>query len=242
MAGFIQSGRFASGGGGFNPLTLVSWHSAYWAEDPDWTNPGDGNAVTDWTDGSGNGRDLTQGTGTKRPLYRASVAALNGQPALEFDGTDDFLQTASSFTVTSGTLTKVIIYQLRSHAGGNRHVWSAMDNFTNRADVFRTGAGHYIYGSAAAGGSAIFIGGGTSTFNGVLEIDTFGSSGKVEINGSSVATGSGAAALTTHCIGGYLGAEVSASTVAFAGMYLGTLTNDEKDALLAWSQDHYGTP
>lgn len=225
--------------GGFDPLS-IAWHSAYWAEDPGWTNPGDGNAVTTWDDATANGRDVTQATGTKRPLYRASVAALNGQPALEFDGTDDFLQTVSAFTVTSGTLTKVIIYQLRSHPGGNRFIWAAMDGGSNRCDVYKTGS-HNVYGSAAAGGSINF-GGGTRDFNAHLEIDTFGASGKIEIDGTSVATGSGTAALTTHCLGAYFGGENGAITLAFAGMLVGTLATDEKADLLAWAQDHYGTP
>lgn len=225
--------------GGFDPLS-IAWHSAYWAEDPGWTNPGDGSGVTTWDDATTNGRDLTQATGTKRPLYRASVAALGGRPALEFDGTDDFLQTASAFTVTSGTLTKVIVYQLRSHPGGNRHIWSAMDSGTNRADVYKTG-GHNVYGSAAAGGSINF-GGGTRDFGAHLEIDTFGTSGKIEIDGVSVATGSGTAALATHCLGGYIGIENAAVSIAFAGLYVGSLTSTEKTNLLAWAQSHYGTP
>ena len=227
--------------GGFDPLS-IAWHSAYWAEDPGWTNPGDGNAVTTWDDATANGRDVTQATGTKRPLYRASVAALNGQPALEFDGTDDFLQTVSAFTVTSGTLTKVIIYQYRSHPGGNRHAWSAMDSGSNRADMFRTSGAWAIYGSAAAGGGAIYITGVTPNNNAHLEVATFGASASILIDGSSITTGSGASALTTHCFGGYLGNENGAVTIAFAGMLVGTLTTGEKADLLAWAQDHYGTP
>jgi hypothetical protein len=141
----------------------------------------------------------------------------------------------------NGTLTKVIIYQLRSHPGGNRHIWSAMDSGTNRADVYKTG-GHNVYGSAAAGGSINF-GGGTRDFNAHLEIATFGTSGNIEIDGTSVATGSGTAALATHCLGASTGSGTrnGAVTIAFAGFYVGTLTPTEKADLLAWAQSHYGT-
>jgi len=42
---------------------------------------------------SGNGRDLVQATGSERPLYMSDQ--LNGKPSIQFDGSDDFLATAS---------------------------------------------------------------------------------------------------------------------------------------------------
>lgn len=78
----------------FDPLTALSWHAVFWADDPAWTPPADGGAVSSWRDGSGNGRNATQGTGTNQPAYRASEAALNGHAAVDF-GNDDVLDTAT---------------------------------------------------------------------------------------------------------------------------------------------------
>jgi hypothetical protein len=58
-----------------------------------------GDAVATWMDGSGNGHEATQGTSTRRPVYVAS--ALNGQPAVRFDGLNDYLGN-TSFTILSG--------------------------------------------------------------------------------------------------------------------------------------------
>lgn len=76
----------------WNPLTAVAWKAAYWADDPNWSNPGAGNAVSSWSDGTGNGFTMLQGTGAKQPLFRTGVTALGGKSAVEFDGVNDFMQ------------------------------------------------------------------------------------------------------------------------------------------------------
>lgn len=48
--------------------------------------------VTTWTDSSGTGNSLTQGTAGAKPTYKTNI--FNGQPAISFDG-GDFLQKAS---------------------------------------------------------------------------------------------------------------------------------------------------
>jgi len=75
------------GGGPFSPLDLP-WSEVLWAEDPAWTNPGDGNPVSSWRNAGsiGSAGDAT-GSGATRPIYRAAYANLNNKPAVEFDGT-----------------------------------------------------------------------------------------------------------------------------------------------------------
>ena len=58
-----------------------------------WQNAGalglsDGDAISAWTDASGNGVDLGA-SGSSRPTYRA--AGINGLPSVEFDGVDDVM-------------------------------------------------------------------------------------------------------------------------------------------------------
>ena len=49
----------------------------------------DSDAVTTWTDSSGQGNNVSQSNATYRPLYKTNI--FNGKPALLFDGTDDAL-------------------------------------------------------------------------------------------------------------------------------------------------------
>lgn len=63
---------------------------ACWAADPDWSNPGDGNAVSSWRNKSGGG-DPAQATGANQPIWRAAVSVLGGRSAVQFDGSNDVL-------------------------------------------------------------------------------------------------------------------------------------------------------
>jgi hypothetical protein len=107
----------AGGGGGdtgfFGAFSMLR---EFWAEDPDWTNPGDGGAVDGtptWRDNGTIGEDLTATTrsGGSFPIYRASF--VNGHPAIEFisasDGSGGCLHTGASAGSPSGTFTKVVV-------------------------------------------------------------------------------------------------------------------------------------
>lgn len=55
----------------------------------------DGDAMSSWTDRSGNGLHLVQATGAKQPLYKLGI--INSLPAVRFDGTDDLMSVAAGF-------------------------------------------------------------------------------------------------------------------------------------------------
>lgn len=78
----------------------------------------DGTAVTTWTDSSGNSRDVTQATSTKRPLYKTSVTGLGGAPAVLFDGVDDTLVNAAVSGFGSSTWTVFGILTENVNAAG----------------------------------------------------------------------------------------------------------------------------
>jgi hypothetical protein len=63
-----------------------------------------GSAVTQWADQSGNVRNASQSTSTNRPLLVSN--ALNGKPAIRFDGGNDFL----SFTYPINGLNGVTMF------------------------------------------------------------------------------------------------------------------------------------
>lgn len=74
----------------------------------------DGDPVATWTDSSGYGRSATEAT--NRPTYRASVAGLNSLPAVQFDGTNDTLATASVDLTERWGLTVYAAFQAQGSA------------------------------------------------------------------------------------------------------------------------------
>lgn len=86
-------------------------------------NLSDGDPVATWQDASGNGNDVTQGTGANQPTYRGpgSASAINGVPTVEFDGSNDVLTSTSFGSEWSGTenaLTWVAVIELPGSTGG----------------------------------------------------------------------------------------------------------------------------
>jgi hypothetical protein len=59
-----------------------------------------GTSITQWADQSGNGNNVTQATTASQPQLQTNV--FNGQPAIAFDGTNDFLNNTVSNAVTAG--------------------------------------------------------------------------------------------------------------------------------------------
>lgn len=103
-----------------------------------------GNAVSQWTDMSGNANHITQATGTKQPVWSDSV--INGYPAIAFDGSDDYLK-SSAFSTENNATVCVVIRKHTTHSGvlfdGNTNSSETLyfDSATDRR--IRTYAGGY---------------------------------------------------------------------------------------------------
>jgi hypothetical protein len=233
-------GANAATAGAFDPLS-IPWHSAFWAEDPGWTNPGDGNPVTTWDDATGNGRSATQATATKRPLFRAAASVLNNQPSLEFDLTDWLAQSAFT-SVATGTV--VIVGAAASAAGG---VFPFCDGITsgNRWLISKRIAPSSPVGFNLYSGTG-FVGPGTPDQIGHLIVCEFQATDSFALDGATPSTGNaGTHAVTGFTLGSsFLGASASLNGhLGFFGfLETGTLTAGQKSNLLAWAQSHYGTP
>lgn len=99
------------GSGAFSPASLSGL--ALWFAARLETGFNDDDAVATWTDRSGNGRNATQATGTKRPLYKTNI--ISGKPVLRFDSTDDCLTvSAIDFTGTNGLTLFVVTANITS--------------------------------------------------------------------------------------------------------------------------------
>lgn len=80
-----------SGAKPFSPADIAGLQ--LWLKADAITGLGDGDAITTWTDSSGNGNNATQSTSGKKPLYKTNIQ--NGLPAVRFDGSDDAMTGAT---------------------------------------------------------------------------------------------------------------------------------------------------
>lgn len=77
-----------------------------WLDASQITGLNDGDAVATWSDLSGNGNSVAQGTASKRPTYQ--TAEINGLPVVRTDGVDDLLFCTSSI-VAAQPLTLFVV-------------------------------------------------------------------------------------------------------------------------------------
>jgi hypothetical protein len=75
----------------------------------------DDDAVSTWTDSSGNGNDATQGTGSAKPTFKTNI--LNGEPVIRFDG-GDRLAFATEYIFDVANPTIFVVANLTSGSSG----------------------------------------------------------------------------------------------------------------------------
>lgn len=158
------SGRFSSGlnacsaagCNNYQPNTVSSllvWYRA------DWLNLNDGDGVASWPDLSGNNNTATAASAALRPTFVTN--ALNGKPAVRFDGTDDLLSLTSAVT----TVRTVFIvmkwdWQDKDYApilgSTSVHDFHGQTETPNESDtVFSTWTNDYLeYGTAWVNGTS----------------------------------------------------------------------------------------
>jgi len=98
VAGTFPDGTAIPGGGGGGPtLPPVAGYTAWY--DAQQITAADGSAVPSWTDSSGHGNTLTQGTPANQPNYYKTTGAnlINGHPTVYCNG--------SQWVATAGTVT-----------------------------------------------------------------------------------------------------------------------------------------
>jgi BNR repeat protein len=97
----------------------------------------DGAAVGAIYDRSANGNDLVQATGSLQPLLKKGANGIAGQPALRFDGTDDYLKTAGTIDLTAGyTLFVVCKFTTSKDYNGLFRLATDLTDPTSRLEIF----------------------------------------------------------------------------------------------------------
>lgn len=107
-------------------------------------------SVSQWDDKSGNGNDVTQGTGSAQPT--TGVTTQNGRNVLDF-ATDDFLSAPSAlYTLPNGNSTVFIVS--KGEATSQQRVISATESGSFRYGVEYTSGGNVLFqnNTSASGG------------------------------------------------------------------------------------------
>ena len=239
LYGYTISDAVKGTGADFDPLS-IDWHAAFWAEGPlfEAENYSANDPVPTFPDEAENGRHATQGTAANQPTFRSSVAAFNNRPTVE-TVSSDYL-TTSAWTALSQPTTIVAVGSLKGT--GN-------DSGSYMCDGITSGSRHGLFHRSSADDVSIFAGsslnGGTKISGAHLFIATFdGGSSTIERNGNLLASGdAGGHSLTGLTLFTYFGADnFFGEHIAFLAVLDGTLTSQQKDDLLSWAQEHYGTP
>jgi hypothetical protein len=161
----------------------------------------DGDSVTTWADETGNGYDLTAGTA---PTYEAS--SINSNPAVSFDGADDFLDVDFSALTQPNTIFAVI---RTDSVGENERIWDSSNGEND----------HSFYGSGSAIDYAINAGvnlrnGPVDTNNHIFSVLYNGPSSLLRIDGSDAVSGdAGTSSLEGYRLASTINGRYSAITV-----------------------------
>lgn len=115
VVGFTALSQTGPGGVG------SSSSNNYWI-DANSLSLSDGSGVTVFDDVSGNGNNFEQFSVPDQPTF--TTGAVNGLPALDFDGSSDYMRSGSISAIESGELTWFVVYQKASNTsqgiiGGN---------------------------------------------------------------------------------------------------------------------------
>tara|TARA_Y100000004_G_scaffold165941_1_gene197206 strand:- start:490 stop:1827 length:1338 start_codon:yes stop_codon:yes gene_type:complete len=101
-----------------------------------------GTLVSEWRDKSGKGNHVANGTATDQPSRNAT---LNSKSVVNFDGTDDYLQSSASLDLSSGhTMFAVVNCDNGSSDAG---LISINGNLSNGITIHNGGTAYFYYGS-----------------------------------------------------------------------------------------------
>jgi hypothetical protein len=97
--------------------------------------------VSQWNDKSGNGRNVTQGTGSSQPAI--GLTTQNGLNTLTFDGNDSLLSAA--FNVPNSTFSAYAVVS-ETNSGGSRFIFEQSNDFFGRRFLWRNSNRQLVFG------------------------------------------------------------------------------------------------
>lgn len=198
----------------------------------------DASAVATWADQSGNSRDATQATGASRPLLKTGI--LNGKQVVRFDGTDDYLATASFARPVDFTLFCVYRFASATNQGFG-------------SVIAQNGDGEYQFRRAFTVDSFEFDGfpGSIQPTNDqdvwrVMSGTLDGADGELFLSGVSQGTATSAGALTPSDLAVIIGARGDLNAATFLGgdiaeivLYNAVLSAGDRQAVEDYLMEKY---
>lgn len=189
------------------------------------TGLSNGATVQTWPDKSGNGRDATQATSTKRPVWNTNQ--INGCAAVAFDNTDDMLTT--SWNLSANPYTLAVLMRTSLTTGNHR----ALHGSSNRLLGPYTGAYRYFNGVHIIGPSVT-----ASTWVWLLITQT-STYAHLYVNNQTQAGNTTNAAWGTFSLGHDAGEPLGGDIAEVVG-YTRVLTAAEMDTLYNYLRAKYG--
>jgi hypothetical protein len=202
----------------------------------------DGTNVGTWPDASGFGRDLTAFDTAASPTMRKT--AVNGRPALEFDGTADLMKTyGSTFTLPQPT-TFFIVYRALDLASPGYEAYVFDSRNSSARQLFGLGpfTNTEMYADIDVEAPTTYPFPAFQVWSGTLA----GDSSSVWRNGSLVAQGpAGGSGLSGFTVGALstsaqYGYHYGHSLVAEILYYTGAMSDSARAAVSDWLNQRYG--
>jgi hypothetical protein len=169
------------------------------------TGLNDGDAVTSWSDSSGNSVNASQATAARKPLYKTNI--INSLPVVRFDGTDDTLSInlslVNSMTIamvcspTTGTDDYVVA---GDGSSGSPAIVSGYSSGTNKYEWFNTATNRYLISNTATGINLIVVMqvDGVSNVGRINGAQVYSNTPSVAVNGKKLTVIGGLTATTNN--------------------------------------------
>jgi hypothetical protein len=228
--------------------TPSNWPAAFsglalWLDAKQITGVANGAALATWNDLSGAGHNATQTTLANRPTYQST--AMNGQPGIRFDGSNDYLAIAGS--VVTGAQARTVFVVGQPTVGGNK-------GFVDLGNGSATGRAFMLsaeYGVRAASGNALFNQAATVGVPALYVVQLNGTtttSLSAWVNGTALGIASAVSATIDTTGSGAVGAYAAnpAASTNFAGdiaevvVYNRVLSTSERQSLEQFLAGKYG--
>jgi len=128
MLGFKYKYQYSYGAGesGPSPWTPADITTALWLDANDADTITEATGVSQWDDKSGNSRDVTQGTGSRQPIYDSV------NKKVTFDGSDDYMK-SDSFTELSQPNTLFVVHKFNGGLGVFQNIFDGANTGSRNA-------------------------------------------------------------------------------------------------------------
>lgn len=223
LAGLLSGGAFRA----VAPGAPLWWYESNDIDGALNSTLSDGSALSSWRDKGSRAQNLTQATGAKQPIFRriGQAGKLNYFPSVQFDGTDDQMESTSGVSIGTGKdITVAAVARADSTAAGSRLLNSGIG--AQRAILVNASNWQVIAASQVSHPIETVVVG-----EWVIMIAVFRTNGT-----------------TTQFLANNVNAQVNAgsSSSGLTGMRIGGTTsffwNGHVVELLVWDDASYGTP